>query len=262
MDSGSIIRSYFCCLARQTSNDIKVIETADGSKTLYLPELDETYHSTHGAVTESNYVYIEKGLDFWFSMYPNRKRVSVFEMGLGTGTNALLAMNWCESKGCDLKYYTVEKFPLSSALMREYCDSLSSQSITKTPLDVVGSMPLSMGLATKSDALHSAPWETWVDIGLKSGSFSVYKHESDIQSAVIPQEIDVVFWDAFGPKKQDGVWGVSLFKPLFDSMRSGGVFVTYSASGDVKRALKEVGFKVEKLEGPPHKRHMLRALKV
>jgi tRNA U34 5-methylaminomethyl-2-thiouridine-forming methyltransferase MnmC len=79
---------------------------------------------------------------------------------------------------------------------------------------------------------------------------------------VIPQEIDVVFWDAFGPKKQDGVWGVSLFKPLFDSMRSGAVFVTYSASGDVKRALKEVGFKVEKLEGPPHKRHMLRALKV
>jgi tRNA U34 5-methylaminomethyl-2-thiouridine-forming methyltransferase MnmC len=96
---------------------------------------------------------------------------------------------------------------------------------------------------------------------LLNGAFEVYKHESDIQDAVIPADIDVVFWDAFGPQKQEGVWGVELFQPIFHAMLEGGVFVTYSAAGDVKRALKEVGFVVEKLDGPPFKRHMLRAKK-
>ena len=90
------------------------------------------------------------------------------------------------------------------------------------------------------------------------GGFEVFKHKSDIRDAVIPAEIDVVFWDAFGPKKQDGVWGTELFQPIYNAMQQGGVFVTYSSAGDVKRALKQVGFGVEKLDGPPHKRQMLR----
>ena len=116
--------------------------------------------------------------------------------------------------------------------------------------------------AERSEALHAAPWEEWVEIPLKRGGFKVFKHHRDIQDAVIPATLDVVFWDAFGPKKQEGVWGVGLFDPIFQALVAGGIFVTYSAAGDVKRALQSVGFGVKKLDGPPYKRHMLRAQKV
>ena len=221
--------------------EIRVLTTDDGTKTLYLPGMDETYHSTHGAMTESSHVYIQNGLDFWLSENPGAKSVRVFEMGLGTGTNALLAMDWCERTGCAVEFYTVEKFPLSETLMRDYWG------------DTV--------YAERSEALHASAWELWIEIPLLQGEFKVFKHQSDIQTAAIPLAMDVVFWDAFGPNKQDGVWGTELFQPIFNAMQQGGVFVTYSSAGDVKRALKQVGFGVEKLDGPPFKRHMLRAIK-
>ena len=70
---------------QKVSVEVRVVETDDGSRTLYLPGLDETYHSTHGAVTESRHVYIEKGLDFWRAAHPEARELRVFEMGLGTG---------------------------------------------------------------------------------------------------------------------------------------------------------------------------------
>ena len=239
-------------MMREETGEIRVIETDDGSRTLYLPGLDETYHSTHGAVTESRHVYIEKGLDFWRAAHPEARELTVFEMGLGTGTNAMLAMDWCVANDCKMRYYSVEKFPLGQDLMREYWGS--------TGIDD-GDDSVIQDVSRRSDALHSSPWEQWVEIPLKCGGFDVFKHESDIQDAVLPADIDVVFWDAFGPQKQEGVWGVELFQPIFHAMQEGGVFVTYSAAGDVKRALKQVGFAVERLDGPPFKRHMLRAKK-
>lgn len=237
---------------QKVSVEVRVVETDDGSRTLYLPGLDETYHSTYGAVTESRHVYIEKGLDFWRAAHPEARELTVFEMGLGTGTNAMLAMDWCVVNDCKMRYYSVEKFPLGQDLMREYWgftglvkgDDLGIQNVSR-----------------RSDALHSSPWEQWIEIPLKCGGFDVFKHESDIQDAVLPAAIDVVFWDAFGPQKQEGVWGVELFQPIFHAMQEGGIFVTYSSAGDVKRALKQVGFAVERLDGPPFKRHMLRAKK-
>ncbi len=239
-------------MMREETSEIRVVETDDGSRTLYLPGLDETYHSTHGAVTESSYVYIEKGLDFWRAAHPEAKAVSVFEMGLGTGTNAMLSMDWCVANDCQMRYYSVEKFPLGPDLMKEYWGSKILSEVD----DIV-----SQDVSRRSDALHSSPWEQWIAIPLVRGGFEVFKHKSDIRDAVIPAEIDVVFWDAFGPKKQDGVWGMELFQPIYNAMQQGGVFVTYSSAGDVKRALKQVGFGVEKLDGPPYKRHMLRAKK-
>lgn len=240
---------YFCVMMDDVDlraegwdgQEIRVLKTDDGSKTLYLPGMDETYHSTHGAVTESSYVYIERGLDCWRAENPGVHQVRVFEMGLGTGTNALLAMEWCVRWGCTMHYYTVEKFPLSETLMREYWGDT--------------------GYAERSEALHAAPWEEWVNIPLPAGQFKLFKHHSDIQQATVPDELDVVFWDAFGPKKQEGVWGERLFEPIYQALNTRGLLVTYSAAGEVKRSLKLVGFALEKLDGPPFKRHMLRARK-
>lgn len=226
-----------------STNDeaVRVLTTDDGSKTLYLPGMDETYHSTHGAMTESRHVYIRHGLDCWLRENPGAAEVRVFEMGLGTGTNALLAMDWSEETGCRVAFYSVEKFPLAKPLMQAYWG------------DTV--------YAERSEALHGADWEQWTEIPLDNGVFRLFKHRSDIQSAEIPAAMDVVFWDAFGPKKQTGVWGEALFRPIYDSLDARGLLVTYSSAGEVKRALKGVGFVLEKLDGPPFKRHMLRARK-
>lgn len=232
---------YFCVMIQEESGEIRVVETEDGSRTLYLPGMDETYHSTHGAMTESRHVYITNGLDFWRAENPDATVVRVFEMGLGTGTNAMLVMDWCEQTGCGVEYYTVEKFPLSQTLMQGYWGDT--------------------GYAERSEALHASAWEQWIAIPLLRGEFKVFKHHCDIQTAEIPAALDVVFWDAFGPKKQDGVWGAALFEPIFSALSVGGIFVTYSAAGDVKRSLQSVGFGVKKLDGPPYKRHMLRAQK-
>ncbi|MFT7333290.1 MAG: hypothetical protein ACI81S_001508, partial [Sphingobacteriales bacterium] len=39
----------------------KLITTGDGSKTLFVPELNEHYHSTHGALAEARHVFIKNG---------------------------------------------------------------------------------------------------------------------------------------------------------------------------------------------------------
>ena len=48
---------------------------------------------------------------------------------------------------------------------------------------------------------------------------------------------------------------------MFTALKPNGVLVTYAAKGSVRRAMQAVGFVVERLEGPPGKREMLRATK-
>jgi tRNA U34 5-methylaminomethyl-2-thiouridine-forming methyltransferase MnmC len=73
---------------------------------------------------------------------------------------------------------------------------------------------------------------------------------------------DLIYFDAFGARVQPELWNELIFKKMYDSLRINGVLVTYSAKGSVRRAMQSVGFKVERLEGPPGKREMLRAIKV
>ena len=37
--------------------------TSDGSKTLYISDLNENYHSHHGALQEAKHVFIKNGLN-------------------------------------------------------------------------------------------------------------------------------------------------------------------------------------------------------
>lgn len=73
--------------------------------------------------------------------------------------------------------------------------------------------------------------------------------------------INLVYFDAFAPDKQPELWTLPVFEMLFNAMQTNGVLVTYSSKGEVKRNLRAAGFKVERLPGPPYKRHMLRAVK-
>ena len=98
---------------------VKIITTEDGSHSLYHEELQETYHSSHGAFRESIHVFMLYGLDSWLARNPNKFPVRVFEVGFGTGLNAWLALVWAEQNQVPVLYHSIEPFPLEAAVYNQ-----------------------------------------------------------------------------------------------------------------------------------------------
>lgn len=215
---------------------IEVIKTQDGSSSLYIPELDETYHSRHGAVQEAKHVFIEMGL---IPSLEKFDKLNVFEMGLGTGLNALLTALHSQNEKKNIEYNGLEKFPVAPELI----DQLSYRDIESQIFDKI----------------HSSPWNEKAEL---SDHFTLHKISGDIKKInLAPHHFHLVYYDAFGPRAQNEMWDPRIFKKLFDSLVSGGLFVTYCAKGQVRRDLESIGFIVERLPGPPGKREMLRGQK-
>ena len=210
----------------------------DGSSTLYRPDIDEHYHSVHGAIQESEHVFIQAGLEYFTS-----QEVSILEVGFGTGLNALLTMVY--RNGRNIRYHAIERWPISEETIARlnYPACISS----KEP-------------AAKEyfRDLHNCLWNQTMQI---TDWFSIFKQNMDLRSFENAGPYDVVYFDAFAPDKQPELWTPEIFKKITDAMNKGGVLTTYSAKGSVKRALTEAGMTVTKLPGPPGKRDIIRAIK-
>ena len=212
-------------------------KTADGSNTIYLPLLDEHYHSVKGALTESMHVFIDCGLH-----HTSKKSVRLLEIGFGTGLNALLT---ALDSSCRIEYFTVERFPLDPGIMQQtgYFDLSDPKE----------------ALLMKS--LHQAPWDIDVEI---TPHFTIHKILADFtdRHCFLPDALDVVYFDAFAPEKQPEMWSEEIFRRIFSLMTPGGILTTYCAKGMIRRRLQAVGFSVERLPGPPGgKREIIRAVK-
>lgn len=210
--------------------------TADGSCTLFVPEMDEHYHSVNGALQESRHVFFHAGWE-----YLNRDNYRILEFGFGTGLNALLALSRAVHDGTQVAYYTIEKFPLNEDLW---------QQLHYEHLDIEGA-------GRWFSSLHQSAWDKDV---LLEPNFLLHKIKGDFNEVSFPEQIDLVFFDAFAPDKQPEVWSQVLFDRIFQVMAPGGVLVTYCAKGVVRRMLQQAGFRVERIPGPPGKREMLRAI--
>jgi tRNA U34 5-methylaminomethyl-2-thiouridine-forming methyltransferase MnmC len=219
---------------------LEIYSNTDGSKTLLNQSLNETYHSRHGAIAESLHVFIEKGLRHY--LISEKKEISIFEMGFGTGLNALLSLYHQQQKQ-RIHYHAVETFPLDYELV---------QQLNYT-------MDLPTEISECYEQMHQLPWEQKLVI---TSNFSLLKQKADLGTlTLVGNSVDLVYFDAFAPDIQPELWCAAIFEMLFTAMRNESVLVTYSSKGDVRRNLIQAGFEVEKLEGPPFKRHMLRALK-
>ncbi len=218
-------------------------QTADGSATLFIPEMDEHYHSVKGARTESQHIFVDMGLKAL-----TKDRVRVLEVGFGTGLNALLTLQATDELNVAVDYIGIELYPLSWEMVNalNYSDS-----------------PL-------FELLHTIPWEQPTII---SNKFTLTKVEDDINKLFVEQGIDkkeeinkpfdLIYFDAFAPEKQPEMWSQELFDSLYNALNDGGVLTTYCAKGVVRRMLQAAGFKVERLAGPPGgKREILRATKI
>lgn len=217
---------------------ITVIETADGSHTLYNASLDETFHSRKGAVTESRHVFIKEGMDFLAS-----STLRVLEIGFGTGLNAILALENAGITNRQVRYVTLEPFPLAPEL------------ITKLNYEVF----LAPSLHTHFKALHNAPWGQSVSLDTSFELCKVLLKLEEYQAE--NNSYNLIFFDAFAPQKQPDMWVEEHFLKLYQMLESGGILVSYCASGQFKRNLQSAGFMVTKLPGPPGKKEMIRACK-
>lgn len=216
-----------------------ILKTSDGSNTIYLPEINEHYHSVNGAVSESVYVYIEKG----FLHHPDKNQ-KVFEVGFGTGLNCLLTALKAELFEKPTKYISIEKYPLEKTIIDQlnYGNHISDHA---------------RGIFEK---IHDCIWNQEIQI---SEYFVLHKINGDLLNFNFNaiENCTVVYFDAFGPDKQPEMWSPLIFNNISSITSIGGIFVTYSAKGEVRRQLKACGFDMERLPGPPGKKEMLRGIK-
>jgi len=223
---------------------MKLITTTDGSHSLYVPELNETYHSKHGAIQESNHIFIEAGLKSLRRKKTLVNPLHILEIGFGTGLNAFLTH--LAASDFAVNYTSLEAYPLSNEIssVLNYPDILAVSEADKKIFEV----------------MHECAWNKIFEV---SPSFRLTKLHQKLEDAILlPNHFNMVYYDAFAPEVQPELWTEAIFAKIYASMQNNGVLTTYCAKGVVKRALKKVGFEVVGLPGPPGKREITKAIKV
>lgn len=212
--------------------------TQDGSTTIHLPDWNENYHSKHGAIQEAKHVFIKNGL----SLFENRN-VSILEIGFGTGLNAFITFLEAKKLNQKIDYYGVEAYPViaEEVLQMNYVAALNAENNESV-----------------FKKMHESDWEKKI---ILDDHFCLTKRKQFFNEIVDENKYDLIYFDAFGYRVQPELWSTEIFKKMYNSLKSNSYLVTYAARGVVKRSLTEVGFTVEKLEGPPGKREMFRAFK-
>jgi len=221
----------------------EIIKTADGSSTIFLPEWNEHYHSKHGAIQEAFHVFIKTGLHHFAEKF-SPQQISILEIGFGTGLNTLITLLEAKEMKVSIDYTGLEAYPVSVEELQA--------------LDYSNHFPeeIAVGAFQK---IHKAAWEKKVAI---LPFFELQKKQMFFKDIQAKEDFDLIYFDAFGPRVQPELWTEEVFLNMYRALKMGGVLVTYSAKGSVRRAMQAVGFVVERLQGPPGKREMLRATKV
>lgn len=229
--------------AADNQNNLQIIPTADGSNTIYNPQVGENYHSRNGAVQESRHVFLNAGLLFFLNqaaiLPPS---VSILEVGFGTGLNFLLSADLCTERQIQLNYTGIEAYPLSAEM------------IGRTGYQQYLSFP-----AWESFLQHyPEALARQVDLNLYC---RLYIAPCKLQDFTSTQTFDIIYFDAFASAHQPEMWDEAAITHTIKFLKPGGVFVTYAITGNLKRIIKALGLKVEKAPGAPGKREMLRAVK-
>ncbi|MFK7834237.1 MAG: tRNA (5-methylaminomethyl-2-thiouridine)(34)-methyltransferase MnmD [Winogradskyella sp.] len=230
-----------------------IITTSDGSKTIQIEDWNEQYHSIHGAIQEANHVFLKHGLLFYSERYKESQNkehfdtepvdVAILEIGFGTGLNAFLTLIEAEKLKLNVNYVGVEAYPVAIDEIKQ----LNYVELISEAHDAI------------FEKLHDTSWEEQHEI---TSNFQLEKQQLFFKDIKAKAQFNLIYFDAFGARVQPDLWTEDIFKIMYNALKDGGVLVTYSAKGSVRRAMQAVGFVVERLPGPPGKREMLRACKM
>lgn len=220
---------------------LKIINTSDGSHSIYNDVIHETYHSVHGSINESNHVYINSGLKYFLGQ-EKKKKVSVLEIGFGTGLNFLLLNNYIQKTEYKVYYHTIEPFPLPEEILKK---------LNHVTL---------LGKKTKNifKTIHQSD-----EKDIRIGENIIFKKSKvSLEEVCLEKKsFDIIFFDAFAPSKQPDIWSIQNLSKVYEAMKKNGVLVTYCSSSKFKRSLTDIGFDIEILSGPVGKKEMVRATK-
>lgn len=221
-------------------HELKIVTTADGSNTIYNSAVGENYHSRHGALQESKHVFLNSGLKYYLDNHSTTS-VNVLEVGFGTGLNFLLSADYCAENQIKLDYTGIEAYPLTNEMI---------------------------GQTGYDEYISSATWNSFLKFYPDSLKDAVQINSCQLQIAHCQlmdfngkARYDVIYFDAFAAIHQPEMWDEGAIAHTVQFLKPGGVFVTYAITGNLKRLLRSLGFKVEKAPGAPGKREMLRAVK-
>lgn len=217
--------------------------TKDGSKTLFINELNENYHSHHGALQEAEHVFIKNGLNLIYDY-----EINILELGFGTGLNVLVTINEYlkTDKNHIINYYSLEKYPINETEVKD----LAYFELFDNP-----------ELKNIYHKIHTCEWKKSVEIIKGFHLKKIQCDFFDLRNIDLPK-INLVYFDCFGARVQPDLWEKPLFEMVSEKMDSNGLLTTYSSKGSVRRILEELNFKVEKKQGPPGKREMINAVKL
>jgi tRNA U34 5-methylaminomethyl-2-thiouridine-forming methyltransferase MnmC len=222
--------------------DLQLVTTADGSKTIFNPEVGENYHSRHGALQESQHVFLNSGLRY-FLAGGSATEVSILEVGFGTGLNFLLSADFCTGTDISLQYTGIEAY------------TLSVEMLSQTGYDAYVSAPLWQSFLQQYESALLG------DVLLNANNHLHIAHTKLLEFNT-EKRYDVIYFDAFASIHQPEMWDEQAIAHTLSFLKPGGVFVTYAITGNLKRMIKALGLKVEKAPGAPGKREMLRAVKL
>jgi tRNA U34 5-methylaminomethyl-2-thiouridine-forming methyltransferase MnmC len=218
---------------------LEIVKTSDGSNTIFNSEVGENYHSHHGALQESKHVFVKSGLQFFLDKAEG-KQVSILEVGFGTGLNFLLSADYCATENIQLDYTGIEAYPLTDEM------------ISQTGYDEYISQGIWTAFINNYQSALQGPIEFNKNCRLHIANTKLMDFQSN-------QKFDLIYFDAFAATYQPEMWDEAAIAHTLQFLKSGGVFVTYAITGNLKRTIKALGLKVEKAPGAPGKREMLRA---
>lgn len=229
-----------CLVVECMKEEFVIIDTQDGSHSIFSPTFGVTYHSKYGAIQESQHVFIEAGL---YEAGLHKKELSILGIGFGTGLNALMTSIEATRRDLNISYTAVENFPVpvQEAVQLNYPEVLNAPEYR----------PL-------FEKMHEMDWGQQE---ILSPNFQFRKLQKTFQSLQFKQEFDLIYFDAFAPSTQPELWEEDVLSIMYEALMDEGLLVTYCAKGAVKRSLKSLGFMIEALKGPPGKREMTRAKK-
>jgi len=221
-----------------SEEDFSIVESDDGSHTLYSKKFKDSYHSTHGALRESQLIYIDYGLT---KKSETEGNINLLELGFGTGLNLKLTMEFSrEHPQTSINYHTIEAYPVPDEILQQLNHD-------------------KFGMEEDFGRMHSLPWNVERQLlnNLKVTKFHYQFEDLSLQS----RQYDLIYFDAFAPSKQPHLWEEPFLQKIAEATKKGGVLVTYCSQGKFRRSLEQLGFEVERLAGPPGKREVIRATK-
>jgi len=211
-----------------------IVKTNDGSDTILNKDINECYHSKHGAIVEAKHIFIKNGL-----LNFKKNKTKILEVGFGSGLNTLLTLIKAKKNNIKIIYDTIEPFPLN----KEIYEQLNYYKILDTSRD----------LFLK---IHNCLWEKRIKI---NDFFFIKKQKTSLSNFNSNIKYDIIYFDAFSPRKQPEMWSEHILTKTYNLLNKNGYLITYCSKGSFKRILNKIGYDIEIINGPIGKREITRA---